>query len=140
MGIDWYVKELDKRPYKWGTHVLPHDAEAKELGTGKSRIEVMKSLGLHRTRVVPRQAVDDGINAVRMLLPNMWFDKQKCQHGIYALQNYRRAWDERRKVFHERPLHDFASHGSDAMRYWAMSNIKNATGAKKLVYPPMGIV
>jgi hypothetical protein len=49
-----------------------------------------------------------------------WFDKEKCDRGIESLRNYRREWDDKRKVFHDRPLHDWTSHAADAFRYLAM--------------------
>jgi phage terminase large subunit len=140
VGIDWYVRELDKRPWKWGEHILPHDAEVKELGTGKSRVETLASLGLHRTLIVPAQRVEDGINAARLMLPLTWFDAEKCERGINALRNYRRHWDDKHKAFRDRPLHDWASHGCDAFRYLALSGVQNARAPKKIVYPKLGIV
>lgn len=140
VGIDWYVRELDKRPWKWGEHILPHDAEVRELGTGKSRLEVMASLGLHKTRIIPAQSIEDGVNAARMLLPNAWFDREKCTRGIRALQNYQAEWDDKRKVLKDRPLHNWASHGADAFRYLALAGLSNPTAPKKIVYPNMGIV
>jgi phage terminase large subunit len=140
VGIDWYVRELDKRPWKFGEHILPHDANVKELGTGKSRVEVMASLGIHKTRIIPAQRVEDGINAARMLLPLTHFDAERCERGIGALQNYRRQWDEKRRTYHDRPLHDWASHGADAFRYLALAGLKNAAAPKPLIYPKMGIV
>jgi phage terminase large subunit len=69
---------------------------------------------------LPQQAVDDGINAVRRLLPGMVFDREKCERGIEALRQYRREWDDANKVFRPRPKHDWASHYADALRYLAM--------------------
>lgn len=120
VGLDWYVNELRSRPYTWGDHILPHDAQVKELGTGKSRLETLQSLGLGSSRVIPAQSVADGINAVRLTLPRCWFDAEKTDRGIEALKNYRREWDEKRKVFHDRPLHDWCSHSADAFRYIAL--------------------
>jgi phage terminase large subunit len=110
VGLDWYTRELDRRPYKWGEHVLPHDAEARELGTGRSRLEVLRSLGFHRVTVIASQKIEDGINAARMLLPRCWFDAEKCARGISALQNYRRSWNESLRTYSDRPLHDWSSH------------------------------
>ena len=31
VGIDWYVKELRGKPYNYGEHLLPHDAENEHL-------------------------------------------------------------------------------------------------------------
>jgi hypothetical protein len=35
VGLDHYVKILKEKPYGYEEHLLPHDAEAKDLGTGK---------------------------------------------------------------------------------------------------------
>lgn len=36
-----FAKDLDKRPYKYGKHLLPHDVRVGELGTGKTRVETL---------------------------------------------------------------------------------------------------
>lgn len=138
VGLDWYAKELQRRQYMYGTHVVPHDAAVRELGTGRSRIETLKSLGI-ACRVVPVQTVADGINAVRTMLPAMWFDKTKCKKLISALQQYRRVWSEKRHTFEDRPLHDWCSHPADAMRYWATSGVRN-TVKREITYTNKGIV
>lgn len=119
VGLDHYANWLKSKPYAYGDHFLPHDAEVKELGTGKSRVETLSGLGI-RSRVVPAQTVEDGINATRLLLPKCWFDVSKCQRGISALQQYRHEWDEKLKAFKQRPLHDWCSHAADAFRYLAL--------------------
>ena len=116
VGLDWYAAEIKARPYVYGAHILPHDVEAKELGTGKSRKEVLEALGIKVT-VAPKLRVEDGINAVRMVLNRCWFDAEKCRRGIEALKQYRTEFDEQRKVFRDKPLHDWCSHGADAARY-----------------------
>lgn len=118
-ALDYYVRQLSNRPYAWAGHILPHDAEAKELGTGKTRVETLRSLGLNNIKVQPAQSVDDGINAVRLMLPTCWFDKEKTKRGVDALKNYCREFDDKMKVFRTRPLHNWASHGADAFRYLA---------------------
>src|SRR5207248_6290162 len=67
-GVDLghYVRELGSKPYEYGGHIVPHDAQAKELGTGKSRLEVMQSLGLKNLSIAPQHRIEDGINAVRV--------------------------------------------------------------------------
>lgn len=120
-GLDWYVRELSQRGYAYEEHVLPHDAGARELGTGKTREETLRKKGLGaRTRVLPRQAIEDGINASRNLISKSWFDSAKCARGILALKNYERKWDSKNKIYQSRPLHNWASHGSDAFRTAAM--------------------
>jgi phage terminase large subunit len=119
VGLDNYVKWLRDNDYHKAEHILPHDVQVRELGTGKSRLEVLQDAGLE-IRVAPRMSVDDGIQAVRRLLPRCWFNVPNVQIGLNCLRNYRRAYDEKRKIFFERPLHDWSSHGSDAFRYLAI--------------------
>ena len=120
MGLDYYANQiLNQRPYVYDEHVLPHDAAARELGTGKSREEVLRKLGL-RTRILARADVMDGINAVRVVLPMVWFDKVKCKKGIHALSFYQKEWDGKRKVFKQSPRHDWSSHGADGFRTFGM--------------------
>ena len=119
VGLDNYVKFLRDNDYHKAEHILPHDVQVRELGTGKSRLEVLQDAGLE-IRVAPRMSVDDGIQAVRRLLPRCWFNVPNVQIGLNCLRNYRRAYDEKRKIFFERPLHDWSSHGSDAFRYLAI--------------------
>jgi len=140
VGLDWYARELDKRAWKWGEHVLPHDSEARELGTGRSRVEVLRGLGFHRTTVIPAQRIEDGVNAVRMVLPRSWFDAEKCARGISALQNYRRSWNEAARTYSDRPLHDWTSHAADALRYWALASVRNAGSLRPLKYPDLAVV
>jgi len=121
-GLDHYVKMLNNKGYLYREHNLPHDANSRELGTGKTRIETLTALKLPKERlnVVPKQALLDGIHAVRTILPNCFFDKVKCARGIEALKNYQRKWDAKNKIFLQKPLHNWASHGADAFRTFAM--------------------
>jgi len=115
------MKRLDQRGYRYGRTILPHDAEARELGTGKTRRETLEALGLRNVEIVPAQDVADGINAVRLMLPKCWFDIDRCAQGIEHLKQYRREWDGKRETWRVRPRHDKSSHGADAMRYLALA-------------------
>jgi hypothetical protein len=116
-GLDHYAKLLATRPYSYERHLLPHDVEVRELGSGRSRRETLQGLGVSPIRIVQAQSVADGINAVRMALPLCWFDAVKCVDGIKALRNYRREWNEAAQTWRATPVHDFASHGADSFRY-----------------------
>jgi phage terminase large subunit len=118
VGLDHYAKVLKEKRYIYRDHILPHDANAKELGTGRARVETLESLGIEG-RVLPIQSVDDGINSARMLLPRCWFDAEKCGRGLEALRQYRCDFDEKLKAFKPRPRHDWTSHAADAFRYLA---------------------
>ncbi len=115
LGIPDIVKALKQKEYCYTTHLLPHDAAAREMGTGKTRQEVLRNLGIV-SDVLPRQKVDDGIQAVRNLLPMCWMDAEKCATGITALREYRRDYDEKLQMFKNTPRHDQYSHSADAFR------------------------
>jgi hypothetical protein len=120
VGLDWYVNWLKENRYERFDQYLPHDVAVRELGTGRSRQEVLQEAGLEIT-VAPRLSVADGIQAVRRLLPRCWFDKDKTKQGVNALRNYRREYNEKQNVYYEKPLHDWASHASDSFRYLAIT-------------------
>lgn len=136
-GLSHYIAHLRSQRYVYGEHLLPHDAAVKELGTGVSRVETLQSLGLNPT-VVPNQRVEDGINAVRQLLPKCWFDAEKTARGVKALQHYQREWAPKLGTWRSSPRHDWASHGADAFRYLA-SGLKAPNATKAIVYPKMAI-
>jgi phage terminase large subunit len=116
-----YVREIGSRPYVYAGHIVPHDAQAKELGTGKSRLEVLASLGLKHITLAPLHRIEDGINAVRMLLPRCWFDHAKCARGLDALKLYRAEYDDKLQALRPHPVHDWTSHAADSFRYLAMT-------------------
>lgn len=111
-----YADVLDEKNYAYERHIAPHDIQARELGTGKSRLEVAQDLGID-FEVAPKLEVDHGIESVRNALPNCWFDREKCKLGLDALRQYRKQWDEKNQVFKNKPLHDWCSHAADAFRY-----------------------
>lgn len=119
-GLQYYVKVLQNKPYVYEQHIMPHDIKVRELGTGKSRYEVAMALGIKPITVARQLPIDDGIQAVRTLLPQCWFDKKKCEQGISALQDYHKEYDEVRKEYKLKPFHDWTSHASDAFRMFAV--------------------
>lgn len=119
VGLDEYAKVLKAKPFVYGNHYLPHDIQVRELSTGKSRFETLRSLGLENIRVVPQHNVSDGINAVRRLLDRCWFNEETTKRGVECLWQYRRDWDEKGKTWRNNPLHDWTSHGADAFRTFA---------------------
>jgi len=116
--LDYYFSELSNSGYRYGTIWLPHDARAKSLQTGRSTIEQFVSAGFP-VRIAPHLGIQDGIEAVRLILPLCHFNS-RCEYGVEALRAYKRDWDEDRKVFSDTPYHDWSSHGADAFRYLAL--------------------
>jgi hypothetical protein len=140
VGLDHYVKWIKDNDYLKAEHILPHDVRVRELGTGKSRMEMLEEAGLE-VKIAPRMGLDDGIQAVRRLLPRCWFNVPKVQTGLNCLRNYRRDYDEKRKIFFERPLHDWSSHGSDSFRYLALGlDEGHSTWSKPINQTPKWIV
>jgi len=120
--IPFYIGLLQQKEeefgYKYGTHWLPHDARAKTLASnGRSIIEqISAKIDIKHLKIVPNLSLQDGIQATRLALTRSWFDN-KCEELIECLRQYQREWDDDKKVFRDRPKHDWTSHSADAMRY-----------------------
>lgn len=137
-GLHHYAGVLTRKGYNYGRHIVPHDAQVREFGTGKSRVEAAAGLGL-KFEVQPAAALEDGINAARMTFPRCYFDETKCQAGLDALQNYRWDFNQRLDEFKTSPVHDWASHAADAWRYLCLG-LKQVAKVTALKYSNQGIV
>jgi phage terminase large subunit len=118
-SLDDYVGWIKDNGYEGYEHILPHDVVVRELGTGKSRQELLESAGLEIT-IAPKLPVEDGIQAVRRMLPNTFFNEDTTKYGLECLRNYRRQFNDKLNVYIEKPLHDWSSHAADAFRYLAV--------------------
>lgn len=123
VGFDYYADMLadKRREYRWsyGEHYFPHDIQHRELSSGKSRVDLLQKVGIEPT-IVPQGNVLDGIGSVRKMLGRVWIDPNRCFRGLESLRQYRREWDERLKDWKKNPLHDWSSHGADALRTFAV--------------------
>lgn len=119
-GLPHYAEMLAAKGYEYGDDWVPHDAKVRELGTGRTRVETLISLG-RKPRLIPAHNLMDGINAVRETLPHCWFDEKRTDYGLDALRQYRSEFNEDAAVFSDKPLHDWTSHAADAFRYLAMA-------------------
>lgn len=131
-GLDHYVGVLKGKPYVYAEDWLPHDAQSKQLTSGKSTVEILRALG-RNCKVTQKLSLEDGINAARMVWPRCWFDESKTSRGLECLQNYRRELNEKLGEFRSSPVHDWASHGADAFRYLAVAIDKS--GARPALAP-----
>lgn len=126
-GLAFYaglLREIAKeRKFSYGDHWGPHDIEVRELGTGKSRREVAREMGLNFQACQRPGTKEDAIEAARKLLAYSWFDKDHCAKGIDALAAYRKDYDEKNQVYKLRPVHDWASHGADAFQTAALGHV-----------------
>ena len=125
-NIDYYTNLIKSKErefgYKYGTHWLPHDARAKTLSSGGTSVieQIATKIPIETLKIVPNLSLQDGIQASRMALQRAWFDT-KCQEGIECLRQYQREYDEDKKVFRDKPRHDWTSHGADAWRYLSIA-------------------
>ncbi len=117
--IPFYIKELQSRPYVYGTMFLPHDARHKRLGMQKSIEALIRSYGF-RVHVVLKLSIADGINASRLFMNTCWFDQRQCADGLDRLRHYRYKVIDGQ--YSNEPLHDEASDGADAFRTMAVAN------------------
>lgn len=114
-----------RKAYNYGEHLVPHDADHERMGIGvmeaTSIAGTMLTIGMKNVRVVPRtKSVANDINECRKMLPICYFDSERCAIGLDALRSYRREWDEKHKVYRDKPLHDWCSNPADAYRTFAM--------------------
>lgn len=119
-GIEHYAEVLATKPYLYGTHIAPHDIRVKEWGSGITRFEKARQLGIKFT-VADDLSIPDGIEAGRSLFSKLWINQPQCESLLNSLENYRQEYDHKKKIYKPRPLHDFSSHFADAYRYLAVS-------------------
>ena len=115
-GLPHYIDVLNKKDYRYGAHIAPHDIVVREFSTGQSRKDLAFSLGID-FQVAPKLKVMDGIDTVRTTLNKCWFDTEKTKKGLDALLQYRSSYDDKKKIWSQKPVHDWTSHASDAFRY-----------------------
>lgn len=118
-GLEHYIGILKSKPYVYSGHWAPHDIQARELSSGKTRLEIARGMGIF-FRIVPQMGFQDGINAARAILPRCEFDVENCDGGLQALENYRSEYSDKLEVHKTNPVHNRWSHGADAFRYLAI--------------------
>jgi len=126
-GLEHYVKVIKNKPFLLGKHIAPHDIKVMEFGSGITRIEKARQLGINFI-TADNIAIPDGIEAVRSAFSKIWIDEVECKPLIKALENYRQEYDVKKRVYKAQPLHDWSSHFADAMRYLCISLPKTRDG------------
>ena len=117
-ALPHYIQVMKEKPYIYGTHYAPHDIEVTEFTSGRSRRETAFQLGV-KFKVVPKTPLEDGIHAVKMLLPRCQIDIDNCKPLLNALRHYHRRYNERERIYASKPVHSWSSHFADAMRVLA---------------------
>ena len=113
-----------------------HRNAGAEWTSGRTRFEQFREATQRFPKLVPQESVDDAINAARLILARCEFEAAACADGLRALRAYRKEWNEETGTSRDRPRHDWASHGADAFRYFALA-IKDA---RPIVLPPPRVV
>ena len=132
--LSYYFDMLNYKGYEYGTIWLPHDAKASTLQTGRSTIEQFLEAEFP-VRIAPKLKIQHGIDAARSILPRCYFNKSKTSEGLEGLRAYQRRYDEVMKNFSTAPMHNWASHPSDAFRQFAMVAKKAILADEKMVDP-----
>lgn len=114
-------EHVHRKAYKYGSINLPHDAKAKTLASGGKSVEEQFAavFGWNKVQITDNLSIADGIQAGRKALNRAVFD-HRCEEGLEALREYQREWDDDKKMFKDRPLHNWTSHGADSWRYLAV--------------------
>lgn len=127
LGIPAYAKVLQTKGYVYGGHYGPQDlmgSNRKSMQTGKTTLDIAAELGIQFNMVIAHR-IEDRIEAARVFLDRCKFDKVRCKSGIEGLDAYRKKKNETlsledKIVYHETPIHDWASHPADAFGYMAI--------------------
>ena len=127
IGLEHYVKHLRDKGYRYGRHILPHDAGVRDLSAksnkysdAPTREQVLWELGMYNTVVTGKPGVGDGIEKVRGIFSRFRFNEETTKTLTDALANYRKGTDKQTGVFKNQPLHDKNSHRADAIRVLAL--------------------
>lgn len=126
-----YISVIQNKPYNYNKHFLPHDAKARELQTGTTRVDFFNARGIYNVEVLrPTRFTlgqDDISLVARPKFSKCWFDEDKCQRGLECLRAYHYEYDEKNKLLKDRPCHDWSSHSSSAFIYALMAETENVS-------------
>jgi len=115
---------VNPRYPNYETHYLPFDAEVTEYSTWTTRLSTAKQFLKWSIEIVDKLSISDGINSVRDMFPNCYFNEEKTVIWLSRLGWYRREYDEKNWMFRDKPKHDINSNGSDSFRYLSITYAK----------------
>ena len=140
LGLREIARQLDRKGYVYGRHILPHDADAAEKSSGESYRRTFEKLGFRNVEIVPRtNDLIGAINSTRLHIARCWFDREACARGLECLKQYHRDWDRKLQTWRDRPTHDWTSHAADAFRALALSAPPRSNRYVEIVLPNYGI-
>ena len=134
---DHYARILDEKKvengYNYGRFVMPQDSNKREQVSGTTFSKCFMDLEYDVVVLDKVQNLDFAINNANNHLKSSWFNENKCELGLEALQHYRREYNEELKIFLEKPLHDWASHPASSIMYAFKAISEGRIGATKSV-------
>jgi phage terminase large subunit len=115
LRFDEWAARIQRKPYVYGSHWLPHDGGNKtQGGGGRSAQDQLKPLLGMKPKLIPRPTTkEDPIRSARMMFPRVYMNEPKCGRLLECLKRYRRAVPETTGE-PAKPVHDEYSHGADA--------------------------
>ena len=141
--LAYYVAEMRSRGWEKAVCYLPHDGVNANAITGKRYEDHLRDAGFNVEPPVPNQgrgAATMRIEAVRRIMPKVWFNEATTEAGRDALGYYHERKDDGRNVGLG-PDHDWSSHGADAFGLMAIcyrEPSNEANFGRKIVYRSLG--
>jgi phage terminase large subunit len=128
-GADHYAQVLEDRRKERGYRyprdaqgnirvALPHDAGNAAVKDGETYVRYIRRFGVAAV-LVPKTELEVGVEATRLFLARAYFHEPETKRLIEALESYQKQWNEALKVWGDKPLHNWASHPADMVRYAA---------------------
>jgi phage terminase large subunit len=127
----------NRKPQIW----LPHDARAKTFQSKHTTIEKFAEyFGSGNVSIVPMSKKLDQIEAARTIINRCEFNRDLCEEGLDGLRAWEYSYNEENNVFSREPLHNWASHPSDAFSYGCqvMSELEVKPQEQEAVYAITG--
>ena len=117
--LSHYFDVVDRKPFRYVKHWLPHDARQTTLASGVSILNMCLKRWPGQVVIGPDLPLLDGINAGRWVIQQGIRVHPRCEEGFTALRAYHYDYDEEKKTLAARPVHDWSSHYADSFRYLA---------------------
>jgi phage terminase large subunit len=97
---------------------LPHDARAKTFQSSHTVAErFLSAFGGQHVGMVPVSKKHDQISAARAVIGRCAFHSGRCEDGLDGLRAWEYEWLDEANTFSREPVHNWASHPSDAFAY-----------------------